>query len=149
MRNAAARRSCRWRSAQAVGTASICGPRGLVLPVLRIVQGVGPLAGREALDDAAMRNAAARRSCRWRSAQAVGPASICGPCGLVLPVLRIVQGVGPLAGREALDDAAMRNAAARRSCRWRSAQAVGPASVCGPCGLVLPVLRIVQGVGPL
>ena len=41
-----------------------------------------------------------------------GPASICCP---VLTVLRIVQGVGPLAGREALDDAATRNAAARSS----------------------------------
>ncbi|WP_231565799.1 hypothetical protein, partial [Paracoccus sanguinis] len=51
-----------------------------------------------------------------------------GPCGLVLPVLRIVQGVGPLAGREALDDAAMRNAAARRSCRWRSAMLALPGS---------------------
>jgi hypothetical protein len=41
----------------------------------------------------------------------------------VLPVLRIVQGVGPLAGREALDDAATRNAAARLSGAgflWRS-----------------------------
>ena len=66
-----------------------------------------------------------------------GPASICGPCGFVLPVLRIVQGVGPLAGREALDDAAKCNAAARRSC-WCH---LWPGfSVCGPCGLVLPVL---------
>ena len=34
----------------------------------------------------------------------------CGPCGLVLPVLRIVQGVGPK-GRKALDGLPGRNAA--------------------------------------
>lgn len=40
-----------------------------------------------------------------------GRSRSCGPCGLVLPVLRIVQGVGPLAGRKALDGLPGRGAA--------------------------------------
>ena len=79
-----------------------------------------------------------RRSCRCRSAtlsarlRSAARAALCCRC----VSSRSVHGLlGAGGGR-------LRPACRswpRRSCRCRSAQAVGPASICGPCGLVLPV----------